>query len=434
MWYEEAIFYHIYPLGFCGCPIYNDGILANRILKIKDWIPHLKKLGVTAVYLSPIFESDKHGYDTRDYMRPDCRLGTDDDVKEVCDALHKEGIRVVLDGVFNHVGRGFFAFRDVIKNKWNSRYKDWFRLSFDGNTCYNDGFWYEAWEGHYELVKLNLDNREVRDYLFSAVAKWIDEYGIDGLRLDVAYCLNRDFMRELRRFTDNKKSEFYLMGEMLHGDYNQLVNGDMLNSVTNYEFYKSLYSALNSDNLYEISYSQNRQFGYEQWCVYRGLRLSTFLDNHDVSRIATILTDKNKLKTAYTLLFAFCGVPYIYYGSEWGAEGDKKDGDEALRKSFDAPVWNALCDHIAKLAEIRKSEPTLVYGGYKNLKEGNKNLLFERSFNGRNIIVAANIEGCPHDFYHDALRGSKTDLITGLTYNLEGALTVEPYSAVILAD
>lgn len=432
MWYEEAVFYHIYPLGFCGCPIYNDGILTHSILKIKEWIPHLKKLGVTAVYLSPIFESDKHGYDTRDYMKPDCRLGTDADFKEVFAALKAEGIRIVLDGVFNHVGRGFFAFRDVVENKWNSRYKDWFKISFDGNTSYNDGFWYEAWEGHYELVKLNLDNREVRDYLFSAVGKWIDEYGIDGLRLDVAYCLNEDFMRELRRFCDSKKSEFYLLGEMLHGDYKRLVNNGMLNSSTNYEFYKSLYSALNSDNLFEISYSQNRQFGYEPWCVYRGLKLATFLDNHDVTRIATILTDKRNLYVAYALLFAFCGVPFIYYGSEWGAEGDKKDGDEALRSAFDAPCWNGLCDHIAKLSEIRKNSRALMYGGYKNLKEGNKNLLFERAIDGETVIVAVNIDGAPHEFYHDALKGFKKNLLTGEEYNLEGKFELPPYSAAIL--
>lgn len=434
MWYEEAVFYHIYPLGFCGCPIYNDGETKNRILKIKDWIPHLKKLGITAVYLSPIFESDKHGYDTRDYLKPDCRLGTDGDVKEVCDAFHKEGIRVVLDGVFNHVGRGFFAFQDVLKNNRESRYKDWFKVSFDGNTCYNDGFWYEAWEGHYELVKLNLDNREVRDYLFSAISKWIDFYGIDGLRLDVAYCLNRDFMKELRWLVNGKKSDFYLLGETLHGDYKQVANGEMLHSATNYEFYKSLYSALNSDNLFEISYSQNRQFGYEPWCVYRGLKLATFLDNHDVTRIATILTDRNKLKVAYTLLFAFCGTPFIYYGSEWGAEGDKKNGDEALRVSFDAPCWNELTEHVAKLVEIRKSEPVLIYGGYKNLKEGNKNLLFERAMDGKTVLVAANIDGNLCEIFHDALRGSRKDLVSGKVFDLAGSVVLEPYSAVILAE
>ena len=145
MWFEEAVFYQIYPLGFCGAPFENDGIPESRILKVLDWIPHMKKLGINAIYFSPVFESDTHGYNTRDYGLIDTRLGTNDDFKKVVDALHEEGIKVVLDGVFNHVGRGFWAFKDVQEKKWDSPYKDWFHLSFEGNSNYNDGFWYEGW-------------------------------------------------------------------------------------------------------------------------------------------------------------------------------------------------------------------------------------------------------------------------------------------------
>ena len=113
MWYEESVFYQIYPLGFCGAPFENDSILTHRILKVLDWIPHMKKLGINAIYFSPVFESDTHGYNTRDYGLIDTRLGTNDDFKKVVDSLHKEDIKVVLDGVFNHVGRGFWAFKDV---------------------------------------------------------------------------------------------------------------------------------------------------------------------------------------------------------------------------------------------------------------------------------------------------------------------------------
>lgn len=140
MWADKAVFYQIYPLGFTGAPMPNDGVCVNRIQKVKGWIPHLKKLHIGAVYFSPVFESDNHGYDTRDFTKIDCRLGTNEDFKAVCDALHENGIKVVLDGVFNHVGRGFFAFRDVQEKKWDSPYKDWFHLNFDGNSAYNDGF------------------------------------------------------------------------------------------------------------------------------------------------------------------------------------------------------------------------------------------------------------------------------------------------------
>ena len=200
MWAYESVFYQICPIGFCGAPRVNDGQTVNRIQKVADWTDHLVKLGVNAVYFSPVFESDSHGYDTRDFRKIDCRLGTNDDFATMCRTLHDNGIRVVLDGVFNHVGRGFWAFRDVQEKKWDSPYKDWFHISFDGNSNYNDGFWYEGWEGHYELVKLNLKNPAVVDHIFSCIRSWVEEFDIDGLRLDVAYLLDRDFLKALRRF------------------------------------------------------------------------------------------------------------------------------------------------------------------------------------------------------------------------------------------
>ena len=172
MWFEESVFYQIYPLGFCGAPHENDGHTVPRIRKVLEWIPHLQRLHISAVYFSPVFESDRHGYDTRDYRKIDCRLGTNEDFAEVCRALHANGIRVVLDGVFNHVGRGFWAFQDVLAHREGSRYRDWFHLDFGGNSRYNDGLWYEGWEGHFELVKLNLNNPEVVDYLLGCVWTW----------------------------------------------------------------------------------------------------------------------------------------------------------------------------------------------------------------------------------------------------------------------
>lgn len=169
MWAYESIFYQIYPLGFCGAPFENNGKAQSRILKVLDWIPHIKKLGANAIYFSPIFESDTHGYNTRDYKKLDCRLGFNEDFVKVCEELHKAHIRIVLDGVFNHVGRGFWAFQDVLQNRENSRYRDWFHIDFGGNSNYNDGLWYEGWEGNFDLVKLNLQNEEVVQHIFDAV-------------------------------------------------------------------------------------------------------------------------------------------------------------------------------------------------------------------------------------------------------------------------
>ncbi|MEG0650538.1 MAG: alpha-amylase family glycosyl hydrolase, partial [Oscillospiraceae bacterium] len=318
MWFNESVFYQIYPLGFCGCPHQNDGVTQNTISKVSGWAPHIKALGANAVYFSPVFEADSHGYDTRDYRKIDCRLGTNADFALVCDALHKEGIKVVLDGVFNHVGRGFWAFQDVIKNRENSRYKDWFCIHFDGNSNYNDGFWYEGWEGHFELVKLNLKNNEVVEHIFECIRGWVKEFDIDGLRLDVAYCLDEQFVRRLRDFTNGLKSEFFLLGEMLHGDYNRMVNEGMLHSCTNYECYKGLFSSFNSMNMFEIGHSIARQFGPENWTLYKGKQLFCFVDNHDVSRVASVLQNEKHLVPIYGLMFGMPGIPCVYYGSEWG--------------------------------------------------------------------------------------------------------------------
>ena len=247
MWAYESVFYQIYPIGFCGAPRVNDGVLKNRIGKVADWAEHIAKLGCNAVYFSPLFESDSHGYDTRDFRKIDCRLGTNKDFAAVCETLHKNGVKVVLDGVFNHVGRGFWAFRDVQEKKWDSPYKDWFHISFDGNS------------NHYELVKLNLKNPAVVQHIFDCIRLWVEEFDIDGLRLDVAYCLDKDFIRQLRAFCDTVKPDFFLVGELLHGDYNQFVGDQLLHSCTNYECYKGLYSSMNSMNLFEITHSLLRQ-------------------------------------------------------------------------------------------------------------------------------------------------------------------------------
>ena len=395
MWYDESVFYQIYPFGFCAAPRENDGVTVSRIKKIADWAGEMAACGADALYLCPCFESDSHGYDTRDYKKLDCRLGTNEDLKEMIRVLHDNGIKVVLDGVFNHVGRGFWAFEDVRQRKWDSPYKDWFNISFDGNSAYNDGFWYEGWEGHYELVKLNLYNPAVRSYLLECVGFWMDEFGIDGIRLDVAYMVNRDFMRELRRFTDSRRNDFFLVGEMLHGDYNQLTTPDLLHSVTNYECYKGLYSSFNSMNMFEIGFSLNRQFGPENWTLYKGKHLLNFVDNHDVSRIASALTDERHLAPIYGMLFGMPGIPCIYYGSEWGEKGDKRNGDWSLRPSFDAPKPNELTALIAKYAAAHKASKELCYGGYRQVMITNKQLVFVREHEGKRVYISVNAEDVP---------------------------------------
>ncbi len=428
MWAYESVFYQIYPLGFCGAPFENDGVAKHRILKVEEWIPHIKKLGANAIYFSPVFESDTHGYNTRDYTKIDTRLGTNEDFKKICDALHAEGIRVVLDGVFNHVGRGFWAFQDVLEKRWESPYKDWFHINFDGNSNYNDGLWYEGWEGNYDLVKLNLRNEEVIQHIFSCIKGWVEEFDIDGLRLDVAYCLDHDFLRRLRQHCDCLKPEFFLVGETLHGDYNQWMNDSMLHSVTNYECYKGLHSSFNSMNMFEINHSLLRQFGPENWTLYKGKHLLSFVDNHDVTRIASILGNEKHLPLIYAMIFGMPGIPCVYYGSEWGAKARKEEGDPALRACFEAPEWNDLCDFIAKLAEAKKGSEALNYGTFRSVVLTNKQCIFERKTDNERVLVAINADSEAYTAHFDAGCGMAEDLITGETHDFGGGSELAPYS------
>ena len=429
MWAYESVFYQIYPLGFCGAPFENDGVLTPRIRKVIDWIPHIKNLGANAIYFSPVFESDTHGYNTRDFRKIDVRLGTNEDFADVCQALHKEGIKVVLDGVFNHVGRGFWAFQDVLEKRWDSPYKDWFHISFDGNSNYNDGLWYEGWEGNYDLVKLNLCHPDVKQHIFDSIRSWGEEFDIDGLRLDVAYCLDENFVRELRAFCDSLKPDFFLVGEMLHGDYNRLMNDSMLHSATNYECYKGLFSSFNSMNMFEIIHSLLRQFGPENWTLYKGKHLLSFVDNHDVTRVASILQNPAHLPLIYALLFGMPGIPCIYYGSEWGAEGKKQDGDDALRPSFEQPIENDLTARITAMAKAHRESRALCYGGFKQLVLTNKQCIWERETDGERVLVAVNIDEQPYHAHFDARCGRAVDLITGEMHDFGGGSELPPYSA-----
>ena len=428
MWAESSVCYQIYPLGVCGAPEENDGILTHRLPKVGDWAEHIQKLGADAVYLGPVFESDRHGYDTRDYRKVDCRLGDNADLKELVRTLHGHGIRVILDGVFNHVGRGFWAFRDVQEKRWDSPYKDWFFLNFDGNSNYNDGFWYEGWEGHFELVKLNLRNPAVVDYLLDTVKIWTEEFDIDGLRLDVAYSLEPDFLRRLRSFCNGLSHDFFLLGETLHGDYNRWVGEDLLHSCTNYECYKGLWSALNSMNLFEIVHSLKRQFGPEQWTLYKGKHLVCFADNHDVTRAACVLQREEHLPLLYGLLFGMPGIPCLYYGSEWGTKADKGQGDPALRPCFPEPQWNALTDIIAAMAKAHRESEALCWGDFQELLLTNKQTILQRRSEHERVLVAVNADSEPYWAHFDAGCGRAVDLITGEEHDFGGGSELPPYS------
>lgn len=431
MWTKNSVFYQIYPLGAFGCPFENDGNLEHRILKIENWITDLKELGIDCVLFNPLFESHSHGYDTIDYYRLDSRLGTNEDFVKVSDMLHANGIRVVLDAVFNHVGRGFFAFQDVLKNRENSQYKDWFYINFWDNNNYNDNLSYQNWEGNNNLVKLNLQNREIVNYLLNVVDFWKQSFDIDGLRLDVAYCLDHGFLKALHSHCKNIDSEFFLLGETLHGDYNQWVNEEMLDSCTNYECYKGLYSSFNSANLFEILHSYHRQFGKEPWCLYTGKQLLCFLDNHDVTRIASILNHEEHLPLIYTMLFTMPGIPCLYYGSEWGIKGEKNWNDTSLRPSIEHLERNSLTKLISKLIHIKHTHPSLWGCDYEQIFLTNTYCVYAMKSPEETLWIAINLSDQNVEV-SVPYQGQGMELLSNVAVDIDHCLMMKPYSSQII--
>lgn len=384
-------FYHIYPLGMLNQ--LEDNQLPKQSLKdIEAFIPHLKSIHTNGLYLGPVFQSDYHGYETIDYFTVDPRLGDKQSLINLVHACHKSDIDVVLDCVFNHVSRNHFAFKDCLVHGWDSQYKDWFFLDFSKNNYHNDGFTYETWDGHDNLVKLNLHHPRVKEHLFQAVDYWLDTFHIDGLRFDAADVMDRGFLRELGRHCRNKKSHFYLVGEMVHGDYSTFLRDTHFDSVTNYECYKGLYSSLNDANYHEIAYALNRQSS-ENGLLHQH-QLYNFVDNHDVNRVASTLNDDRHLYPLYIMLYTMKGYPSIYYKSELGEKGLRTNtSDHALRRPFythEIAQDNHLLKTIQKLSKIRNDHPQLASGHYEKLSTDMTLIAYHSVLNNQKITVLIN--------------------------------------------
>lgn len=431
-WYDEAVFYHIYPLGLTGAPKTNDyGEPVHRLNTLMPWIEHIKKTGFNALYIGPLFESVGHGYETTDYKKLDSRLGTNDDLKAFVKECHRQGIRVIFDGVFNHTGRDFFAFKDLQKNREQSPYKDWYcNVNFWGNNEYNDGFSYENWGGYNLLVKLNQHNPAVRDYICDVIRFWVSEFDVDGIRLDAADVLDFEYMKALRRTANEVKPEFWLMGEVIHGDYSRWVNEGTLHSVTNYQLHKALYSGHNDHNYFEIAHTVKRlyEMGGNRP---EGLKLYNFVDNHDVERIYTKLQNKAHFMPVHVLLYTLPGVPSVYYGSEFGIEGKKERySDDSIRPALNltdyanAAEENPCTKLIAALGCIRQHTKELSYGDYKELMLQNRQYAFARSLDGKSVIVMVNNDDNGAEFSVPA-GGAYVGTLSGRKVNADGQLRVQ---------
>lgn len=404
--FSDKIFYHIYPLGMGNCPRANDFCqpAGNFFEVLAGDLDRIQQLGFNAIYLGPIFESTRHGYDTLDYYYVDRRLGNNEKFKSFCETAHSKGFVIVLDAVFNHTGRDFFAFKDIQRNGEQSQYRDWYlNLNFGRQSCYGDQFDYDGWAGCKDLVKLNLKNGSVREHIFGAVNFWIEEFKIDGLRLDAADVMDKEFLKALGSFCRQKKNDFWLMGEVVHGDYNQWCNSNCIDSVTNYQLYKAIYSSVDSGNFFELSYNLNREFGQHDG-IYKYAPLYNFLDNHDVNRIASTVKDpENQLLMIYSLLFSVPGIPSVYYGSEYAYRGIRGEYDDyqlrpavppfAELEEFAWPGFDSgfVAEGIAELSRLRKKSIALQVGDYHEVFVSNRQFVFSRNCDGQqNVLVICN--------------------------------------------
>ena len=428
-WYDNAVFYHIYPLGMTGAPKENSyGEPVERLNQLIPWISHIKSIGCNALYIGPLFESVGHGYETTDYRKLDSRLGTNETLKKFVAECHAQGVKVIFDGVFNHTGRDFFAFKDIKQNRENSQYKDWYcNVNFWNNNEYNDGFTYDNWGGYNLLAKLNQKNPAVKDYICDVIRFWVQEFDVDGIRLDAADVLDFDFMKALRQTANEVKPEFWLMGEVIHGDYIRWANESTLHSVTNYHLHKALYSGHNDHNFFEIAHTVKRL--YEMGGNRPdGLKLYNFVDNHDVERIYTKLSNKAQFAPVHILMYTLPGIPSIYYGSEFGIEGRKeKFSDDSLRPEMSYDVYgpkaadNDCVKLISALGKIRQNTKELNFGDYKELRLTNRQYAFSRSYQGSTVIVAVNNDengssvcvSAPDGEYIGALSGRKINACGG---------------------
>ena len=428
-WYDGAVFYHIYPIGMTGAPRTNTFEAGeHRLNKLLDWLPHIKEIGCDAIYIGPLFESVAHGYETADYKKLDSRLGDNNDLINFVKACHESGIKVIVDGVFNHVGREFFAFKDLKEHRENSAYRDWFKnIHFDWNNDYNDGLYYDSWDGHGTLVNLNHQNPAVREYFLDVARFWISEFDIDGIRLDAADVLDFTFMRELRSVTDSCKQDFWLLGEVIHGDYTRWVNNEMLHSVTNFWLHKALYSGHNDHNYFEIAHTVKR-------CTDMGMHIANafynFVDNHDVARIITKLNNKAHFFPVHVLLYTLPGKPSIYYGSEFAIEGEKKPyADEILRPELkiedykDAVNTNENTKRIAALGNMRLNNQWVGEAGYRELLLTNRQYAFLREYGDKRLVAIVNNDDNNVGINLN-IGGRFTELFSGETRDFDGNMYV----------
>ncbi|WP_170149405.1 alpha-amylase family glycosyl hydrolase [Rhodoplanes roseus] len=396
-WIRNAVFWHVYPLGFLGAE--RDAgpqtPVTHRLRRLEPWLDYAADLGASGLMLGPIFASSTHGYDTLDHFRIDPRLGDDADFDALAGAAKARGMRLVLDGVFNHLGRGHPAFTEVLAQGRSAPRADWFRLSWprgDGPGQTPD---YATFEGHGELPALDHDNPAVADLVADVMTHWLRR-GADGFRLDAAYAVPTRFWATVMARVRTACPDAYVFGEVIHGDYAGFVREARIDATTQYELWKAIWSAIVDQNFFELAWAMTRHEALLDTFVPQ-----TFLGNHDVTRLASRIVDERHVAHAVVILFTCAGTPSIYAGDEQGFRGFKEDrpgGDDDVRPAFPetpdglAPYGWPMHELHRSLIALRRLNPWLHAARTRSVALANHHMVYEtRGAGGESLTVALNL-------------------------------------------
>jgi glycosidase len=386
-WVEHAIWWQIYPLGFVGAFPADPPPTADehRLRRIAEWLDHALELGASGIALGPVFASATHGYDTIDHYAIDPRLGDDSDFDHLVEEARGRGLRVLLDGVFNHVGSEFGRHREALAGGDDS----WFRKGRNG---------FVTFEGHDGLIALNHRNPAVVDYVVDVMLHWLRR-GADGWRLDAAYAVPDEFWAQVLPRVRSEFPDAWFVGEVIHGDYAGTVSASTFDSVTQYELWKAIWSSLNDANFHELDHALTRHDEFLE--VFVPL---TFIGNHDVTRIASRLSDERHVGHALALMLTIGGTPSVYAGDEWAYRGVKEErfgGDDAVRPEFPSrPTESEHLGHDAfrlhqHLIGLRRRHPWLHDARTSALHLTNSQYIYRTSSDEGSLVVALNVDDAP---------------------------------------
>ena len=411
-WTEHVIWWHSYPLGFVGAPIHpehRDGTVAHRLGAMEPWLDHVVELGLNGLVLGPVFASSSHGYDTLDHFSIDDRLGDQADFDRLVRAAREKGIRVLLDGVFNHVGRQHPWFLDVERNGRDSPHAGLFRIDWTGWSP-GDPVNSDVFEGHDILVALDHESVDVENLVVDVMNHWLDR-GIDGWRLDAAYAVPPAFWARVLPRVRERHPDAWFTGEVIHGADVDFARESTIDSLTQYELWQGIWHGISDDNLHELSHALGRHNALLAAYV-----PSTFVGNHDVTRIASAI-GPDRVGQALAVLFTVAGVPSVYAGDEFGWEAVKEErvgGDDAIRPEFPAtpPRGDELDERAAatlrahqQLIGVRRRHPWLHSAHSDVVAVTNQTLVFRTAVDSDVAVTALNLSA-------EELRVPSTEVVT----------------------